>query len=224
MKFIFAIILFFTPLVSFASYTEVYPALTKAATGDLTFTIYCDSGVSISKIYQRYAASTAGTVIDLVLPSQTVRATTTSTAGVLEYSFIPVSCSPSISATLDFISGDSSWNWYRLPYAPYGITIPYSEMLVYADASEASHWLSQGYDFTQASSNSTTYVPVNQYVTNLACVNGTPTTTCSFTYSTTTATTTYDYRTNMDFITLFFGLLLFALGVYMFRSVALKYL
>jgi len=76
----------------------------------------------------------------------------------------------------------------------------------------------------KASSASTTYVPVNQYVTDLSCVNSTPTTTCAFTYSTTTATTTYDYRTNFDFITLFLGLLLFAFGVYLFRSVALKYL
>jgi len=75
-----------------------------------------------------------------------------------------------------------------------------------------------------SSPSSATYVPVNQYVTDLTCVNSTPTTTCAFAYSTTTATTTYDYRTNFDLITLFFGLLLFALGVYMFRSVAIKYL
>jgi len=75
-----------------------------------------------------------------------------------------------------------------------------------------------------SSGGQTTYVPVNQYVTDLTCINSTPTTTCAFAYSTTTATTTYDYRTNFDLITLFFGLLLFALGVYMFRSVAIKYL
>jgi len=77
---------------------------------------------------------------------------------------------------------------------------------------------------SSSSSSTTTYVPVNQYVTSLECVNSTPTTTCAFAYSTSTATSTYDYRPYFDYITLFVGLLLFGVGVWMFRSVAVKYL
>jgi len=222
LRYTLAIVLFFIPFVSSAFYTELYPVLTKSMTGDLNFTIYCDTPVTITKVYQRYGAQTAGTVFDLILPSQTVRATTTGTTGVLEFSFTGQTCNTSISATLDLISGDSSWSWYRLPTAPYGTTPPYDNMVIYADASEATYWFPQGYDFTLPSSNVTTYVPINQYVTTAVC-GGTPTSTCAFTYSTTTATTT-DYTSQLDLFLLLWGLLLFAIGIAMFRSLAKKYL
>jgi len=143
------IILLIFPFTSFGAYTELYPTLTKSVSADLNFTIYCTDYLNITKIYQRYGSQTTGTVFDLITPGQTVRATTTGASGVLEFSFTGIKCNPSssISATLDFISGDSSWVWYRLPTVPYGITIPYNQNLIYADASEASYWFPQGYDY-----------------------------------------------------------------------------
>lgn len=133
-----------------ADYTEMYPALPKNMTGDLNFNIYCNDNVTINKIYQRFTNSTAGTVFDLITPLQTSRATTTTTNGVLEFNFTNLKCTASttISATLDLVSGDAVWNWFRLPYAPYGTTPPYTSMILYADASEANFWLAQGYDFS----------------------------------------------------------------------------
>jgi len=220
-KFIFLSLLFF-PFVGQAFYTEIYPSLSKTMTGDLNFTIYCDTPLTITKVYQRYGGQTSGTIFDLILPTQTVRATTTSTAGVLEFNFTGQPCTTSISATLDFISGDSSWSWYRMPTVPYGTTVPYNDMVIYADASESLYWFSQGYDFTLPSGGSITYIPINQYVTSSVC-SGSPTSTCAFTYSTTTATTT-DYSSYFDYITFFFGILLFGLGLLMFKGLISKYL
>lgn len=141
--------LFFGAFSVQASYTEIYPASSKLVTADLNFVIYCNDNISINKIYQRYGGQTSGTVFDLITPTETVRATTTSTSGVLEFSFTNLKCSQSqnISATLDFISGDSAWNWYRLSNTPYGILVPYNSMMIYADASEPTYWFAQGYDF-----------------------------------------------------------------------------
>ena len=144
-----SVVFFSLPFFSFASYTEIYPGASKLVTADLNFVIYCNDNISINKIYQRYGGQTSGTVFDLITPTETVRATTTSTSGVLEFSFSNLKCSQSqnISATLDFISGDSSWNWYRLSNTPYSILVPYNSMMIYADASEPTYWFAQGYDF-----------------------------------------------------------------------------
>jgi len=222
-KILFVFVLLFGAFSAQATYTELYPALTKTVSGDLNFTIYCTEDLTITKVYQRYGAQTAGTVFDLILPTQTVRATTTGTTGFLEFNFTGQPCSSSIPATLDFISGDSSWSWYRLPTAPHGTTPPYNQMTIYADASEDSYWFPQGYDYTLTANNTTTYVPVSQYVTDLECYNYSPTTTCAFTYSTTTATTA-DYTSYFDYITFFLGIILFGLALLMFKGLITKYL
>jgi len=146
------IILIFFSFTNDASavYVEMSPGLTKTATGDLNYTIFCNDNITINKIEQLYTAQTSGTVFDLITPSQTVRATTTGTTGVLEFNFTNLTCTASstIAATLDFISGDSSWNWRRLvktSAAITGYTPKTEDTIIYADAAESGYWFPQNF-------------------------------------------------------------------------------
>lgn len=78
--------------------------------------------------------------------------------------------------------------------------------------------------FLTQSQSQTIYVPVQSEITALECISNSPTSTCSFSYSTTTASTTPDYSPHFDLFLLFVGLSFFALAIYLFRALALKYL
>jgi len=125
----------------------------KTVTGDLNFTIFCRDNLTITKIEQLYGSQTAGSVIDLVLPSETVRATTTGTTGVLTYNFTGQTClaSSTIPATLDYISGDTSWTYRRLLKTGStisGYTPDVPNTLIYAEADEPTYWFPQNYTFS----------------------------------------------------------------------------
>jgi len=80
-------------------------------------------------------------------------------------------------------------------------------------------------NFTQPITN-TVYVPVNTELSSLECINNSPTSTCSFTYATTSTTTSsnIDYSKHFDLFLLFVGISFFALAIHLFRGLALKYL
>jgi len=229
-KILFVFLLLFAGSFVSADYYSIgYTATNEqmlTSGGTQTWNVRCPAGTTLTEIRNVWIdAISANANIDFYLDSNLVYSTTSvPTAGSGRAYTIPLNftCTGSV-VNLEFDSTNattfqvrangynSGEEYYNSPVSITVPTSPYKNLvgtIVY----------------TPASSNVTTYVPVNQYVTNLSCVNGTPTTTCSFTYSTTTATSTYDYRPYFDYITLFIGLLFFALGVYMFRSLAIKYL
>jgi len=78
--------------------------------------------------------------------------------------------------------------------------------------------------FLTAGESSTVFVPMDSELTSLECVTNSPTSTCSFSYSTTTASSTPDYSRHFDLFLLFVGISFFALAIHLFRGLALKYL
>jgi len=212
-----------------AFYIAANSQMTTAG-GSQFWYLQCPSGTTVTSIDNVWIDTLSATLtnLDVKLNGSTVFSTTSiPSAGSGRAYNIPLNfnCTGTI-ATIEFDATNSATFQTRSsqPNSGEEFFITPVDITATTTLSTATHRLIGKITYTPPTSGSTTYVPVNQYVTNLACVNGTPTTTCSFTYSTTTATTTYDYRANFDFITLFLGLLLFALGVYMFRSVAIKYL
>lgn len=75
------------------------------------------------------------------------------------------------------------------------------------------------------SESSTVFIPIDTQLNNLTCVSNSPTSTCTFEYSTTTATsTTIDYSRHFDLFLLLTSILMFACGIALFRGLAKKYL
>jgi len=88
-----------------------------------------------------------------------------------------------------------------------------------------NRFLSAKIKYAIPSSGGNVYVPVDTELSSLQCITNAPTSTCSFEYSTTTATsTTIDYSPQLNLFLIFIGLLSFAYGIYCFRSLAHKYL
>jgi len=112
------------------------------------------------------------------------------------------------------------------PYGSYyqqNVTSPLSQYSV--NSGTAQGWSSFAFQVFEVPQSSNTYVPIDTELSSLQCVNNSPTTTCSFEYSTTSTSTAFvDYSDFFTLYLIFIGLCVFALVVYLFRSLALRYL
>jgi len=222
-RYIFLFLLFFTAsivsaqtTVSIEHYNQSLPVVTTVATSTTPFSYNCVIGQTLTEfsIYTRSGASTR-TLTLFVDNATTTGLSITATPAWSQWTGLNFVCNDgtfdikfTISGSTFYVygtQGDNSGK-YVMPYV----------------ASGSNYGVIHRSTYTYSSSGSTVYVPINQYVTTAVC-GGTPTSTCSFTYSTTTATTT-DYTDHLDFMLLLWGVLLFAIGIAMFRSLAKKYL
>jgi hypothetical protein len=226
----------FTPIANASYFSAAYTATNKqqlTAGGDLTYYVMCKTGYILHTLENQWVDAISGSAninlyLDSVLVDSRTGLTTSGSGTSIDWDLGDYECTSDTPVTLVFDNTNSTTYQLRVGGFNTGeetISEPL-DIVDYTTPTTGMQRLVGSLNYT-APSNSpeqiVTYVPVNQYVTSLECVNAT-TTTCTFDYSTTTATSTYDYRTNLDILTLFVGLFLFMAIVLFVRLIVKRFL
>lgn len=223
-KFLLAFTVFFSPFVASADTTftvrDLAPTsptvITTVATSTYPFSYSCVEGQTLTSfsLYTRTASSIRTLTLYIDTVAQTAESNNTTPAWVT-WSGLSIPCTDG-----DF---DITFTPSASTYYVYGLqgNTAYSYKLTNINGTQYGVYYSA--TFTYPDAGLATYIPINQYVTTAECVTGTPTSTCSFTYSTTTATTT-DYTAKLDNMLLLMSVFLFFIGILLFRYVAKKYI
>jgi len=223
-KFLLAFVVFFSPFVASADVTftvrDLAPTsptvITTAATSTVPFVYSCVEGQTLTSfsLYTRTGSSNRTLTLYVDTVAQTAENNTATPAWVT-WSSLSIPCTDGTFA-ITFTPSAST-------YYIYGNQGNTADSYKLVNQNGTQYGVYSAAIFTYPEGGVGTYIPINQYVTNAECVNGTPTTTCSFTYSTTTASTT-DYTAKLDNMLLLMSVFLFLIGISLFRFVAKKYI
>lgn len=155
-----------------------------------TYTMPCPDGFTLERVGMVLSQSTAGDM-DLLVNSSSVGTVTVNSSDLWRYwNNVDTECDGT-DLELQLDNADGSYNIYNTGYSGFSIEgVPIS--YIQSDLTSNYQMMFAEFSITPISPT-TVHIPYDSTLSSTECISESPTTTCSFNYSTSTASTTYDY-------------------------------